>query len=365
MAYAGSYSAFFDALRERESGNDYTVVNSYGYLGAYQFGEAALIDLGYVANDGNPYNNDFSGGFTGKNGIDSQSEFLNTPSAQDAAAAEWFDLLWARIVYFDLDVYSGQTLNGVKLTTSGMIAASHLLGTGGLRDFILSGGTDVGSDAYNTQITEYLTTFANYGTPADFSTDLAVANTLFGGTGRDKLYGQGGNDSLSGASGGDLLDGGSGRDTLSGGDGNDLLVGRGGADKIFGGFGGDTLIGGSAGDALFGYGGRDSLVGNGGNDRLAGHNGNDTLIGNSGEDVLGGGRHDDILIGGYGDDTLWGGGGRDTAVLYGALEDYFFSERPDGAIEIIDQVGKYGTDILHGVEFIRVGGTLFDIDDLL
>jgi hypothetical protein len=47
-----SYRDFLDALGERESGGDYGVVNSYGYLGKYQFGELALIDVGYYTADG-------------------------------------------------------------------------------------------------------------------------------------------------------------------------------------------------------------------------------------------------------------------------------------------------------------------------
>ena len=62
----GTYQQFFAALRQRESSNDYTAVNSVGFIGAYQFGEAALFDLGYVRRDKNFYDNNYSGGWTGK-----------------------------------------------------------------------------------------------------------------------------------------------------------------------------------------------------------------------------------------------------------------------------------------------------------
>ncbi|WP_440163252.1 hypothetical protein [Actinobacillus pleuropneumoniae] len=39
------------ALAKRESGGDYTAENSYGYLGAYQFGAAALVDVGLIQKD--------------------------------------------------------------------------------------------------------------------------------------------------------------------------------------------------------------------------------------------------------------------------------------------------------------------------
>ena len=39
-----SYAAFLEALAGRESSGRYDAVNSYGYLGKYQLGKAALID---------------------------------------------------------------------------------------------------------------------------------------------------------------------------------------------------------------------------------------------------------------------------------------------------------------------------------
>ncbi|WP_245552740.1 peptidoglycan-binding protein LysM [Actinobacillus capsulatus] len=39
------------ALVKRESGGDYTAENSYGYLGAYRFGAAALVDVGLIQKD--------------------------------------------------------------------------------------------------------------------------------------------------------------------------------------------------------------------------------------------------------------------------------------------------------------------------
>ena len=220
----GTYQQFFAAVRARESSNDYTAVNSVGFIGAYQFGEAALIDLGYVRRDKNPYDNNFSGGWTGKNGIDSKAEFLNSPAAQDAAAAEWWPLLWQRARNFDLEIYDQQTLNGVFLTKSGMIAASHLVGTGALKDFIESGGTIIRKDGNGTPITEYLNLFANYDVPASFVNNLEKANMIEGGSRSDVLQGFDGDDTLIGAGGNDRLKGGTGNDTLRGGDGVDTAV---------------------------------------------------------------------------------------------------------------------------------------------
>ena len=42
-----NHNKFLEDLGMRESSGDYKAVNQYGYLGKYQFGGAALIDLGY------------------------------------------------------------------------------------------------------------------------------------------------------------------------------------------------------------------------------------------------------------------------------------------------------------------------------
>lgn len=196
MVSRGSYSDFFAAMRQRESSGDYSVVNRFGYAGAYQFGEAALIDLGYAPRDANVYDNVYSKGFLGKNGVDSLAEFLRSPAEQDKAAASWFTLLWSRIRYFDLEFYADQTLNGVPLTKTGMIAATHLLGTQKLIDFVKSGGVVSGSDANGTTLVDYLRHFASYDTPETFVDNLEKANRFVGGSGNDAFNGKAGVDTV-------------------------------------------------------------------------------------------------------------------------------------------------------------------------
>ena len=196
MASRGSYSDFFAALRARESGGDYSVVNRFGYAGAYQFGEAALIDLGYAPRDSNVYDNIYSKGFSGKNGIGSLADFLRSPAEQDKAAGAWFTLLWSRVRYFDLEFYAGQTLNGIALTKTGMIAATHLLGTQKLIDFVKSGGVVTSSDANGTTLVDYLRQFAGYDTPDSFVDNLDKANRFVAGGGNDVFNGGAGVDTV-------------------------------------------------------------------------------------------------------------------------------------------------------------------------
>ncbi|WP_460097797.1 calcium-binding protein [Pseudomonas sp. S3_C01] len=106
---------------------------------------------------------------------------------------------------------------------------------------------------------------ATSGNDALFGED-ALADSLSGLDGDDKLYGLGGNDTLSGGNGADELSGGEGSDTLLGGAGDDWLSGDTGS---------DTLQGGAGDDRLSGDTGSDTLIGGTGNDQLSGDRGND------------------------------------------------------------------------------------------
>jgi len=290
---SNTYEDFRAALVFRESSGNYSLVNTLGFMGAYQFGEAALIDLGFVYPDGDPYDNDFGGGWTGKLGIDSAAEFLTTPAAQDAAADEWFELVWSYAGALGLDAYLGQTVGGVYITASAIIAGAHLLGAGAVETWLESGGTAALYDAYGTPLAEYLALFSGYEMPFDTGETLeglvpgdeglllvgdASDDILTGADGDDTLDGGAGSDRLTGDAGDDTLDGGAQSDVLIGGAGNDLLIGGDGIDVLVAGAGGDTLFGGEATDLLFGISDRNEMLGEGGNDFLFGGSGTDLFI---------------------------------------------------------------------------------------
>ena len=121
-------AAFLVALKLMESGGDYQSVNSLNFLGAYQFGEAALTDLGFVGYDGNAYDNNYGGGWTGKYGVNSANQFLASSRAQDKAMEEWLPMMWSYIELQKVDRYAWKQVGGQQLTPSGMLAAAHLLG---------------------------------------------------------------------------------------------------------------------------------------------------------------------------------------------------------------------------------------------
>ena len=162
---ANTYAAFLIALRMAESGGDYQAVNTLNFIGAYQFGEAALIDLGYVRSDNDVYNNDFSGGWTGKNGIRSIQAFLEDEREQDRAAKQWMGVMWSYIEYYDIDGYAWETVGETQLTTSGMLAAAHLLGAGALKEYIESNGRRDLRDPYGMPISVYMAKLDGFDVP--------------------------------------------------------------------------------------------------------------------------------------------------------------------------------------------------------
>jgi len=160
-----SLAAFLVALKMMESGGDYQTVNSLNFLGAYQFGEAALTDLGYVRYDGDAYDNDYGGGWTGKHGVKSAKQFLASKPAQDKAMEEWLELMWSYIEMHKVDRYAWREVGGEVLTPSGMLAAAHLLGAESLAAYVRSDGRKDLTDPYGTPISSYIRKLNGYDVP--------------------------------------------------------------------------------------------------------------------------------------------------------------------------------------------------------
>ena len=158
-------AAFLIALKLMESGGDYQSVNSLNFLGAYQFGEAALTDLGFVRYDGNAYDNNYGGGWTGKFGVKSANQFLASNRAQDKAMDEWLHVMWGYIELQNVDQYAWTDVGGQQLTPSGMLAAAHLLGAGSLAAYIRSDGKADLRDPYGTPISIYIERLNGYDIP--------------------------------------------------------------------------------------------------------------------------------------------------------------------------------------------------------
>ena len=153
---------FLNDLGARESGGDYKAFNRYGYAGKYQMGEMALIDCGYYKKLSKKYNNDWSGIFIGKDGVNSIQDFLNNPTAQENAQIIFKKKQWNYLKAVGADQYLGQNINGYVITASGLLAGAHLKGVGSVIDYLKSGGKNVGKDAFGTSVENYIKNFANY-----------------------------------------------------------------------------------------------------------------------------------------------------------------------------------------------------------
>ncbi|MDO7361792.1 M23 family metallopeptidase [Acinetobacter geminorum] len=143
--------------------------NSLGYIGFFQFGEAALIDLGYYKhwkdNSDKTEENDWTGSWTGHNGVNSLSDFLKSPAKQVQIIGEWIDLLCKRLRNRSFNEYYGKIINGIEITESGAIAGAHLVGDGGLGSFLgISGfkGNYKEVDGNNVHISKYIEMFNHY-----------------------------------------------------------------------------------------------------------------------------------------------------------------------------------------------------------
>ena len=129
---------FLYAIGHRESGNRYNVVNSYGYMGKYQFGKSTLKGLGFKI---------------------SKEEFLNNPYIQEQAMQKLLQHNKKKLQKF-IDKYEGEVLHGVYITESGVLAAAHIAGQGNVKKFFRKGYEF--TDGYGTKMTSYMNKFSGY-----------------------------------------------------------------------------------------------------------------------------------------------------------------------------------------------------------
>ena len=188
---AFEYNDYLSALCTRESGCSPGIKNGSGYIGLYQMGEAALIDAGYYKKDGTN-TNDWKGSWTGKNGINSLGDFYASAPKQTQAIYDYNVKQWGYIKADGSDKYVGQTINGVLITESGLLAGAHLVGNGGLHKFLASKGQVVPTDGNKVAITNYIGKFSGYNIApiTGHNTAEGVGNipNNTGDTGADETY---------------------------------------------------------------------------------------------------------------------------------------------------------------------------------
>lgn len=133
------FVGFKEALAFKESQGKYTVVNTLGYLGKYQFGRTTLERFE----------------------IYNTKELLQNPELQEKAFTALCKVnKW--ILRKDIKNSVGKTINGIEITESGILAAAHLGGAGNVKKYLRSNGVKCFSDAYGSSIQIYLKKFGGY-----------------------------------------------------------------------------------------------------------------------------------------------------------------------------------------------------------
>jgi len=136
-----SFIGFKEAVGFKESQGRYYVVNTFGYMGKYQFGRGTLKLIG-VYNTGT---------------------FIKDPNIQEKA----FEANLSRnkwVLRRDIKRFKGKIIGGVRVTESGILAAAHLGGPGNVKKFLRSYGKTVFSDAYGSSVRYYMKKFAGFDT---------------------------------------------------------------------------------------------------------------------------------------------------------------------------------------------------------
>jgi hypothetical protein len=138
---------FLKALAQRESSSDPNIVNSLGYIGKYQMGQMALQDL-ELDDKINAH------------------KFKKNPNifpekAQDKAMVKLLKLNKQYLGDY-INEFDGKIINGVKITKSGLLAGSHLVGAGAVKEFLDSNGQFVPKDGNGIPVTDYIKKFGGY-----------------------------------------------------------------------------------------------------------------------------------------------------------------------------------------------------------
>lgn len=151
-----AYVSFRDAIAYMESGNNYKAINHFikvdsisqevqhfYALGKYQFMKSTAYSLGY---DINP------------------NDLENTPDhfpevVQDMLFNRWMEKVEHEIYNRNLHKFIDTNYKSIPITKSGMYAASHLAGVGGLYAYLIN---NENRNDGNTSVTDYIIKFNNF-----------------------------------------------------------------------------------------------------------------------------------------------------------------------------------------------------------
>jgi hypothetical protein len=169
------YRGFRDAVGERESSDNYGIVNSSGYMGRYQFGMARLSDFHLTKLLPGKAKSDLNEDYEWING-NSRENFLKDPDLQDDIflkhvknLARWANNKWSgnfgQVIQLKTPYQSAhlqKQISEVALTLSGIVGASHLVGPGNAEKFVTGNGEKDPVDGNKTHASEYAYLFGGY-----------------------------------------------------------------------------------------------------------------------------------------------------------------------------------------------------------
>jgi hypothetical protein len=142
--HESEFTRFINDLGLRESGNNWLSVNLIGCFGEWQFDESTLNYLGYNV--------------TLKKFKAHPEIFPREMQLEALRTLIKVNLL----ILADYEHYIGDTIKGIAITKSGMIAASHLGGAKSLEKYLDSNGRINKKDIFGTSIYDYLKKFNTY-----------------------------------------------------------------------------------------------------------------------------------------------------------------------------------------------------------
>lgn len=128
-----------------ESGNRYVIDNG-SHIGAYQFGDAALrnVGLGHIT----------------------RAKYLKNPNVFPDSLQDWAVIQLAlenqKLMYskgIDLNKYVGKRIHGIKVTKGGILAAAHLIGWYDCSNYLSTWGRVNSADANGTHASDYMKKF--------------------------------------------------------------------------------------------------------------------------------------------------------------------------------------------------------------
>ena len=164
-------------LRSIHSNNNFELDTNV--KGAYKMNEVSLANIGYYVKplkrdqtSSSQYNNDWTGTWTGKNGINSKDDFLKSPIVQGIAAREFSEFVWEKYLP-NYHKYLGLEFGGVPITKAGMIIAAHCIGPERIKSFFDTNAEINDRNPYNDLCRTYLRNFKDY--KIDYSIDHLLA----------------------------------------------------------------------------------------------------------------------------------------------------------------------------------------------